>query len=330
MNLSLIIFFSSLILLFIGTQLLVNASITLSNKLNINRIIIGFTIVSLATSLPELFVTLSSAMKGYYDFAIGNIIGSNISNITLVLGITALISPVIFSKKEIYFNYFPLALISFCFVSMFVLFGAFNLFSGVVSLLILIAFNIFLFKYGRSIIEIKDEQNIDVFIFFGKEIIIKRLSYLILILFSGSLILWIGSEILIDSSKDIATKIGVSDRVISISLVALGTSLPELFASIYAAYKKETQLAIGNLLGSNIFNMLAVIGFTTCVQSISVSNYLLPDAIIMLLITLFLFPCFYIRNILSMRKNNNTMLISKLEGLCLLMIYVIYIYLVIR
>ncbi len=330
MNLSLIIFFSSLVLLFIGTQLLVNASITLSNKLNINRIIIGFTIVSLATSLPELFVTLSSALKGYYDFAIGNIIGSNISNITLVLGVTALISPVMFSKKEMYLNYFPLALVSFFFVLIFVAIGFFNLISGVISLLILIAFNIFLIKNGRSIIALEDEQNIDVFILFGKEIIIKRFSYLILILLSGSLILWIGSEILIDSSKEIAAKIGVSDRVISISLVALGTSLPELFASVYAAFKKETQLAIGNLLGSNIFNMLAVIGFTTCVQSISVSNHLLQDAIIMLLITLFLYPCFYIRNKLSLRKDSNNMLISKSEGLCLLIIYVLYISLVIR
>ena len=145
MNLSLIIFFSALILLFVGTQLLVNASITLSNKLSINRIIIGFTIVSLATSLPEFFVTLSSSLKGYYDFAIGNIIGSNISNISLVLGITTLITPVVFPKKEIYLNYFPLVLISVVFVLMFIFVGVFNLLSGIVSLLILIAFNIFLF-----------------------------------------------------------------------------------------------------------------------------------------------------------------------------------------
>ena len=325
MNLSLIIFFSALILLFIGTQLLVNASITLSNKLSMNRIIIGFTIVSLATSLPEFFVTLSSSLKGYYDFAIGNIIGSNISNISLVLGVTTLITPVVFSKKEIYLNYFPLVLISILFVSMFVFVGVFNLVSGLISLLILIAFNIFLFKKGVDVVEIEDQKNVDIFIFFGKEITIKRLSYLILILFSGALILWIGSEMLINSSKEIATKLGVSDRVISISLVALGTSLPELFASIYAAYKKEAQLAIGNLLGSNIFNILAVIGATTCMQSISVSSNLLPDVIIMLLITLLLLPCFYIRNIFSFTKNSNTMLISKSEGFFLVITYILYI-----
>ena len=329
MNLILINFFSALILLFIGTQLLVNASITLSNKLNVNRIIIGFTIVSLATSLPELFVTLGSSLKGYYDFAIGNIIGSNISNISLVLGMTALISPIVFSKKEIYLNLFPLIFFSVLFVLVFITIGVFNFFSGVFSILTLIAFNIFLFKKGRTVLNIEDQTKSNIFILFGKEIIIRRLVYLILILFSGSLILWCGSEMLINSSKAIAAKIGVSDRVISISLVALGTSLPELFASIYAAYKKETQLAIGNLLGSNIFNMLAVIGFTTCVQDISVGNILLPDAIIMLFITFLLLPCFYIRNMFDFTKNGNSMLISKWEGLCLLIIYILYIFFVI-
>jgi len=325
MNLLFIVFSTSIILLFIGAHLLVNTAITISNKLNINRIIIGFTIVSFATSLPELFVTLSSSLRGYNDFALGNIIGSNISNISLVLGITAIISPIIFSKKEIYLNYVPLILISSLFVFIFIKIGVLNLFSGICSILILIGFNLFLFKNGKGLLKKEDQQKADIFIFFGKEIKIKRLSYLILFLLLGACVLWVGSEMLVNSSKEIALKLGVSDRVISISLVALGTSLPELFSSIYAAYKKETQLAIGNLLGSNIFNMLAVLGITSCVNEINISNNLFSDSIIMLLLTLLLLPCFYFRNILSFTKNNQTMLISKLEGLSLLIIYILYI-----
>tara|TARA_Y100000994_G_C15628059_1_gene415892 strand:+ start:75 stop:1058 length:984 start_codon:yes stop_codon:yes gene_type:complete len=323
-------FLISLILLFVGTQLLVNTAITISNRLNINRIVIGFTIVSLATSLPELFVTLSSSIRGYHDFAIGNIIGSNISNISLVLGVTAIISPIIFSKKELYLNYVPLILISTAFVFILVQIGLFNLLYGVLAILVLISFNIFLFKNGKSILNAEQLEDPNILIFFGKEIIIKKLFYLILILLSGSLILWMGSEMLVNSSKEIALKLGVSDRVISISLVALGTSLPELFSSIYAAYKKETQLAIGNLLGSNIFNMLAVLGLTTCINEISVGNNLEIDAFIMLFITLFLLPCFYLSNFFRVEKNNHNMVISKIEGLSLLIIYVVYIIFVIN
>ena len=323
-------FLISLILLFVGTQLLVNTAITISNRLNINRIVIGFTIVSLATSLPELFVTLSSSIRGYHDFAIGNIIGSNISNISLVLGVTAIISPIIFSKKELYLNYVPLILISTAFVFILVQIGLFNLLYGVLAILVLISFNIFLFKNGKSILNAEELEDPNILIFFGKEIIIKKLFYLILILLSGSLILWMGSEMLVNSSKEIALKLGVSDRVISISLVALGTSLPELFSSIYAAYKKETQLAIGNLLGSNIFNMLAVLGLTTCINEISVGNNLEIDAFIMLFITLFLLPCFYLSNFFRVEKNNHNMVISKIEGLSLLIIYVVYIIFVIN
>ena len=116
MSILFIQFIISLLLLFIGSQLLVSGSITISNKLNINRLVIGLTIVSLATSLPEFFVTLQASSRGYYDYAIGNIIGSNISNISLVLGVTALISPIFISKKEIYLNYFPLILITALFV----------------------------------------------------------------------------------------------------------------------------------------------------------------------------------------------------------------------
>ena len=167
MELLFIQFIISLVLLFIGTQLLVNASISISNKLNINRLIIGFTIVSLATSLPELFVTLQASMQNYHDYAIGNIIGSNISNISLVLGIIAIISPIVFSKKEIKLNYTPLILISIVFVLIILLLGTFNIIYGLIAILTLIYFNVFLLKKGQELISIENYENPDVFLLFG-------------------------------------------------------------------------------------------------------------------------------------------------------------------
>lgn len=326
MDLLIVNFLGSIILLFIGTQLLVNASITLSNKLSVNRIIIGFTVVSLATSLPELFVTLGASLRGYNDFAIGNIIGSNISNISLVLGFTAIISPLLFSKKEIFLNYIPLMLVSTLFVFLLIFVGILNLISGIVSIFLLIGFNIYLFKKGSDVSQLDNSlDDKDVFVLFGKRIRIHNIIFLIFILFSGSIVLWLGSELLIHSSKSIALKLGISDRVISITLVALGTSLPELFSSIYAAYKKETKLAIGNLLGSNIFNILAVLGATTCINQIIVDTSLYMDAIIMLVITLLLLPCFYCRSILFNHKNSQQISISRIEGIMLLLIYISYI-----
>lgn len=325
MELLFVQFITSLVLLFLGTQLLVNASISISNKLNINRLIIGFTIVSLATSLPELFVTLQASMQDYHDYAIGNIIGSNISNISLVLGIIAIISPIVFSKKEIKLNYTPLIVISIAFVLIILLLGTFNIIYGLIAILTLIYFNVFLLKKGQELISIENNKNPDVFLLFGISINIKKLFPLFTILTIGTLILWLGSDFLINSSKEIAMLFGVSDRVISISLVAIGTSLPELFTSIYAAYKSETKLAIGNLLGSNIFNILAVLGITTCINDISIGNHLNTDAVIMLLITLFLIPCFYLRSIITNTLNQENVKIYRTEGVVLLAIYITYI-----
>ena len=318
-------FVISLILLFIGTQLLVNASITISNKLYINRLIVGFTIVSLATSLPELFVTIQASIKNYDDYALGNIIGSNISNISLVLGVIAILSPIVFSKKEMLLNYFPLITISIAFVLITLFLGVFNIIYGILALVALVCFNIFLLKKGKDLINPEHTDELDVFLFFGKPIKIRKLSLLITILFAGAIVLWLGSEFLIDSSKQIALLLGISDRVIAITLVALGTSLPELFASIYAAYKNETKLAIGNLLGSNIFNMLAVLGVTTFVSDINIGNNLNLDVLIMLLITLFLIPCFYARKLLITNKTTEEIVIYRTEGTILLLIYIAYI-----
>ena len=164
-------FVFSLLLLFIGSQLLVNSSITISNKLQVNRLIIGLTIVSLATSLPEFFVTLQATSQGYFDFALGNIIGSNISNISLVLGVTALISPILISEKEIYLNYYPLIIISTAFTVVLLSLKNIGITYGSISLIILISFNIFLFKKAKDSLHNELIESDDMFVFLGYKFI---------------------------------------------------------------------------------------------------------------------------------------------------------------
>ena len=313
----------SIVLLFIGTQLLVNSSISLSKKLKINSIIIGFTIMSLATSLPEFFVTLQSALNGYYDFAIGNVIGSNISNISFVLGVIAIVSPIFFNKNEIISNYVPLIIISCLFVIVSVFFNELNIIFGLVSIILLLSLNVLIYIKSSKPTDQNMEDN--EFMLLGKNLKIDNISLLFFILFFGSIVLWLGSDMLIVSSKKIAHLANIDDRIISISIVALGTSLPELFSSIYAAYKKETSLALGNLLGSNIYNILAVLGITSLFHSISINNILHIDLKLMLLITFMIFPILYLRRILVNNLCDQTMYIHRIEGVILISIYIYYI-----
>ena len=174
-------FIISLLLMFIGTQLLVNSSVSISNQLNIPKLIIGLTVVSLATSLPEFFVTFQSTLKGFTDFAIGNVVGSNISNIALVLALTALIKPVVLSKKEFKLNYIPLLLITVAFVVTLFASSSLGKFYGIVSILVLIFFNIFLFKKGKGLVLEEDFDDKNIFSFLKWKFHIKSLFLLFFI-----------------------------------------------------------------------------------------------------------------------------------------------------
>lgn len=308
----------SLLIIFCGTQLLVNSSIVLSNRLKIPKIIIGITIVSLATSLPELFVSLQSALKGFSEFAIGNIIGSNISNISIVMGIMGLASPIYLSKIELKLNYYPLIIITVLFVIALFSISVFSTTYGIVSLCLLSAFSMLLFKKGEKLISNEEYSQNNSVDFFGYKILVKKIIYLIFLLLIGSYILWLGSNVLIHSARGIASLIGVSDRVISISLVALGTSLPELFASLYSVVKGQSKMAVGNLLGSNIFNILAVLGITTLITNVEINPSLIYDSLIMLGFTILLLPMFYLN------FNQIQLSINRGKGVLLICAYVIY------
>lgn len=246
-----------IILLSHGGDLLTKSSVDISLKFSVPKIIIGMTIVSFATSAPELIVSLNATLDGFSNFAIGNVLGSNIANIGLVLGIITIIYPISL-KQRFYTSDFPLLLISTC-IFYFIIFTG-NQISrpeGFVLIFSITAILLYLFNYQKkSISEFSDN--------FDRSKISISKSFLHII-FSGFL-LWLGSETLIKSAISVATQFEISQRVISITMVAIGTSIPELAASVVASLKKQNDLSIGNLIGSNIFNLLVVIGITSSIS----------------------------------------------------------------
>ncbi|MEZ4802300.1 MAG: calcium/sodium antiporter [Gelidibacter sp.] len=254
-----------LILLVVGGEFLVRSSVALSFKFNISKLVIGMTVVSFATSAPELLVSLQAALDGSSDIALGNVIGSNIANIGLVLGITALISPLGVDKNFYKLNWPMMLLLSI--VLYFILKSGLVLDfkEGLAIFLSLVIFLYILIKRSKSEPETHMEDlDEDLQITSGFKITIWLLI--------GAIALYFGSEWLVRGAKEMAFSLGVSERVISVTMVAVGTSIPELAASVIAALKKEKAISLGNLIGSNIFNIASVLGLTAMIQPIAVDN----------------------------------------------------------
>jgi len=248
---------SGLLLLIVGSNYLLKSAVDLSIKLNLSKVVIGLTVVSFATSAPELLISISSALKGSADIAISNVIGSNIANLGLVLGTALCFTKIKIPKSNMKFDWTFLMIISFLFFY-FINDLSVNRLEGVLLFLALILFLVF-------IIKIRDDSDVE-------EIKITTSSnykILILILVSSTL-LYYGSELFVNSSIYFAEYFGVSERVIGLTLVAIGTSLPELVTTLVAIYKSELDISIGNIIGSNIFNILAVIGLTSIVTDLNI------------------------------------------------------------
>ena len=298
-----------IILLSYGGDLLTKSSIDISLKFSVPKIIIGMTVVSFATSAPELIVSLNATLDGLPSFAIGNVLGSNIANIGLVLGIITIIYPITL-KQRFYYTDFPLLMISTA-LFYFIIYtdNQISRTEGFILLISITAILFYLFIYQKkSISEFSEEiEN-------NKISITKSFIYII---FSGSL-LWLGSETLIKSAVTVANKFEISERVISITMVAIGTSIPELAASIVASLKKQNDLSIGNLIGSNIFNLLVVIGVTSSIIPIGgiENSVIFNDMLWVVLFSAIILPLAYFgkRNVLTRKK-----------GIMLLILYLIFI-----
>ncbi|WP_299336083.1 calcium/sodium antiporter [uncultured Psychroserpens sp.] len=303
-----------LMLLVIGGEFLVRSSVALSFKLKISKMVIGMTVVSFATSAPELLVSLNAALTGSPAIAINNVIGSNIANIGLVLGITALVSSIAVDKSFYKLNW-PVMMV-FSIVLYYFLKNDDHLrpLEGAVLFGGLILFLIVLIKSAKkdTIPEEVDES-----------LAIVSNFKITLWLLIGAVALYFGSEWLVDGAKELATMLGVSDAVIAATVIAIGTSVPELAASVIAAVKKEKALSLGNLIGSNIFNIGSVLGLTSIVKTIPVTDAAILDHDIfwMLAFSAVLIPLI----ILPKRLN-----ISRYKGLLLVVAYGAFIFLAFR
>ena len=297
------------ILLSHGGDLLTKSSVDISFKLSIPKIIIGMTVVSFATSAPELIVSLNATLDGLPNFAIGNVLGSNIANIGLVLGIITIIYPISL-KQRFYYTDFPLLIIStILFYYVIYTESQISRVEGIILVITITLILFYLFFYQKN-----DQSEFSEELDKDKISIFKSFLY---ILFSGSL-LWLGSETLIKSSVSVANKLEISERIISITMVAIGTSVPELAASIVASLKKQNDLSIGNLIGSNIFNLLVVIGITSSIIPLNGidKSIINNDMLWVVLFSVIIFPLAYLgkRNILTRKK-----------GIILLALYLIFI-----
>lgn len=252
-----------LLLLVVGGEFLVRSSVGLSFKLNLSKMVIGLTVVSFATSAPELLVSLQAAYDGLSDIALGNVIGSNIANIGLVLGLTAIISTLTIDRDFYRFNWPVMMLFSMALYFLLSNDGKLSQTEGIGLITALIVYLFFLIRRARKNRHL-DEDGVDDGL--------AQTSYfkIIVWLAIGAVALYFGSEWLVKGAKELATAVGVSDYVISVTVIAIGTSVPELAASIIAALKKEKAISVGNLIGSNIFNIASVLGLTSIIKPINV------------------------------------------------------------
>ena len=303
-----------LLLLVLGGEFLVRSSIGLSFKLNISKMVIGMTVVSLATSAPELLVSLQAALSGSPAIAINNVIGSNIANIGLVLGVTAIIGPIAVSKDFYKLNWPVMMLFSF---GIYFFLSNDSVLTRIEGIILLIALAVFLVVLIRSAKNEVTEDDIDdklAHVGYGK---------IFLWLLIGAISLYFGSEFLVRGAKELAKNFGVSEGVISITMIAIGTSVPELAASIIAIIKGEKAISLGNLIGSNIFNIASVLGITALVKEIPVTEpqILARDIFWMLGFSLILLPLVFIPK---------KYILSRFKGLFLFLGYVGFIYLVFK
>ena len=300
---------AGLTFLIIGGNLLLKSAVALSLRLNIRKIIIGMTVVSFATSAPELIVSIRAALDGFPDLALGNVVGSNIANLGLVLAIIIVLGS-IDVRPSFYVTDWPVLMVaSLLFFGFIYVDGVLSRGEGIIMIVILFLFLVYLLRYQKPAV-VEDLPDT------SKPI---PLYQAVLFLGLGGLGLWGGSELLVQGAVGLATQFEVSDRVIGITIVSIGTSIPELAASVIAVLKKEKAISVGNLIGSNIFNLLAVMGITAMIQPVAVQDQSLlsHDIFWMLAISFVILPLVFLPKGLRLGWR---------DGLVLLLMYGIFIF----
>lgn len=308
------------VLLIKGADIFVDGASSIAKKIGIPPVVVGLTIVSLGTSTPELAVSIISSLNNNNDIAIGNVVGSNLFNSLMVLGITSMVLPLIIDKQKIKFDF--LVNIGVSILLFFLTFDKFlgksesliSRFDGTILLIICIAYTAYLvFKSIKTNVEPPNEKdkNINIFV---------KISLMLL----GILAIIFGGDFVVDSATNIAYKFGMSEKLVGLTIVAMGTSLPELVTSIVASLKGENDIALGNVLGSNIFNILLIIGLSSVISPIYVTSSLIADFAYLIAITLFIFALIFI-------SKDTEKKLSRFEGIILVLLYIGYmVYIIIR
>lgn len=312
----LLIFVAGLLLLLQGAHYLVDGSVNIARRFKISRLVIGLTVIAVGTSAPEMTVNVISAIQGHSEIVFSNVSGSNILNILLILGLTAVMAKINIDRKIIV-REFP-----FLIVSSIILFamvfdtrtgtaGILHPAEGLILLALLVLYLIYLYRESS---EINDRAVQDK----PEGTVLKNA----LFLFMGLIGLTVGAQLMVDSAVSIAVALGVSSTLVAVTVIALGTSLPELASSFAAVRRNETDLALGNIIGSNIFNTLAVVG----VSSLVIPGGLIPSAAnlidigISLGVSLLLFLLLLIIN----KSKRKQFVLSRWEGLLMLTCLAMY------
>lgn len=298
--------------LFLGGEGLIRGSSSLAIRVGISPLVVGLTVVAFGTSSPELLVSLKAAIMGSSSIALGNVIGSNIANIALILGLSAVITPIEVHanviKREI-----PIMIVVSLLLIFFLLDGTLGFIEGLIFIILLIAYTVV-----NILLSLKENKEIEKEFEEGLK---SRLNIPLATLFIivGLVLLFFGADLFLKGAVSLAKMFNVSDAIIGLTIVAVGTSLPELFTSIVATIKKESDIAVGNVVGSNIFNILSILGISAIIVPISSSQISIIDLGAMLAAALILLPLSY-----------TGFRISRLEGLLLLIGYFAYIFLLIQ
>jgi cation:H+ antiporter len=300
----------ALFLLFVGAEGLVRGSASLALRAGMSPLIVGLTIVSFGTSSPELFASIKAALSQQGDIAVGNVIGSNSLNIGLILGLAALICPLPVHRKIIKVDA-PIALVVAILLPFLLLNNILGRVEGFLLITGFVAYTLMNFLLARrqsraGIGELKDVPLISVSRYWAIDI------FQIIL---GIGILVYGSSLLVDSSVSLAKVLGISEAVIGLTIVAVGTSMPELATSLVAAFRKQPDISVGNIVGSNVFNILGILGFASIITPLQAPGISALDYGAMIGFSLLLIPLLYTGRLLH-----------RLEGSALLILYGIYVF----
>ncbi|MCK5741129.1 MAG: calcium/sodium antiporter [Chlorobi bacterium] len=310
MTYPILLVFAGAVLLYIGAEGLVRGSASVALRMRIAPLIVGLTIIAFGTSSPELVVSIKAALKGNAEIALGNVIGSNICNIALIIGVAAIIRPIKVDKNFIKAD--MLLMVGVTILLILLMFdGNLDMIDGVIMFAGIIVYNVATIVSARksSIDSVKIDE--DDHIPEKSKSVAKDIAFIV----GGLAVLILGANIFVDGAIVIAKFLGASDLIIGLTVIAFGTSLPELATSIVAAIKGHAEISIGNAVGSNIYNILLILGVASMVTPINSASVNIVDVAVMLAIALILFPLSWTQQA-----------ISRKEGVFLLLIYLSYMY----